>query len=73
MREDCDRTGPVAIVCVRVSYFADLRAKTTAAAGPPPLGLHALMGSSRQEKIANMIENISQGRIAPVELIARKR
>lgn len=56
-----------------LDYFAGLRAKTTAAGGPPPLGLHVLMGSTRQEKIANMIENISQGRIAPVELIARKR
>jgi ubiquinone/menaquinone biosynthesis C-methylase UbiE len=40
--------------------------------GPPPLGLHILMGAARGEKIKNMIENISAGRIAPVELIAEK-
>jgi ubiquinone/menaquinone biosynthesis C-methylase UbiE len=55
-----------------LQFFADLRAKTAAAGGPPPLGLHVLMGKSTPEKVRNMIENISGGRIAPVELIARK-
>jgi hypothetical protein len=49
-----------------------LRAKAAAAGGPPPLGLHILMGASTPDKIGNMIENISAGRIAPVELMARK-
>ena len=55
-----------------LGFFADLRAKTAAAGGPPPLGLHVLMGKSTPEKVQNMIDNISKGRIAPVELIARK-
>jgi ubiquinone/menaquinone biosynthesis C-methylase UbiE len=55
-----------------LQFFADLRAKTAAAGGPPPLGLHVLMGKSTPEKVQNMIANISAGRIAPVELIARK-
>ena len=55
-----------------LSFFAALRAKTAAAGGPPPLGLHLLMGKTTPEKVQNMIENISAGRIAPVELIARK-
>ena len=55
-----------------LAFFADLRAKTAAAGGPPPLGLHVLMGKSTPEKVQNMIDNISNGRIAPVELIARK-
>lgn len=55
-----------------LAFFADLRAKTAAAGGPPPLGLHILMGMSTPEKVQNMIDNISKGRIAPVELIARK-
>lgn len=55
-----------------LTFFADLRAKTAAAGGPPPLGLHVLMGKSTPEKLQNMIGNISEGRIAPVELIARK-
>jgi SAM-dependent methyltransferase len=56
-----------------LAFFADLRAKTAAAGGPPPLGLHVLMGKNTPEKVQNMIDNISTGRIAPVELIARKR
>jgi SAM-dependent methyltransferase len=55
-----------------LAFFEDLRAKTAAAGGPPPLGLHVLMGNSTPVKVQNMIDNISNGRIAPVELIARK-
>jgi len=55
-----------------LAFFADLRAKATAAGGPPPLGLHLLMGKSTPEKVQNMIDNISKGRIAPVEVVARK-
>jgi ubiquinone/menaquinone biosynthesis C-methylase UbiE len=55
-----------------LAFFADLRAKTAATSGPPPLGLHILMGKSTPEKVQNMIDNISKGRIAPVELVARK-
>jgi len=55
-----------------LAFFADLRAKTAAAGGPPPLGLHVLMGKSTPGKVQNMIDNITSGRIAPVELIARK-
>jgi len=55
-----------------LAYFAEQRAQAVAAGGPPPLGLHLLMGKTRPEIVANMIDNISKGRIAPVELIARK-
>jgi ubiquinone/menaquinone biosynthesis C-methylase UbiE len=55
-----------------LAFFAEFRAKTAAAGGPPPLGLHLLMGKSTPEKVQNMIDNISNDRIAPVELIARK-
>jgi ubiquinone/menaquinone biosynthesis C-methylase UbiE len=55
-----------------LTFFAELRAKTSAAGGPPPLGLHVLMGKSTPDKVQNMIDNISKGRIAPVELIVRK-
>ena len=55
-----------------VSFFDQLRAKTMAAGGPPPLGLHVLMGRNAPDKIQNMIQNIAAGRIGPVELIARK-
>lgn len=55
-----------------LAFFEELRART-AASGPPPLGLQVLMGASAAQKIQNMIANISAGRIAPVEVIARKQ
>jgi SAM-dependent methyltransferase len=54
-----------------LAFFAELRAKIAAAGGPPPLGLHVLMGKSTPEKVQNMIDAISNGSIAPIELIAR--
>ena len=39
---------------------------------PPPQGLHVQMGASGAEKIGNLVENVAAGRIAPVEIIARK-
>ena len=55
-----------------MAFFDQLRAKTMAAGGPPPLGLHVLMGRNAPDKIQNMIQNIAKGRITPVEMIARK-
>jgi SAM-dependent methyltransferase len=55
-----------------LAFFADFRAKSAAAGGPPPLGLHVLMGKSTPQKVQNMLDNIAKGLIAPVELIARK-
>jgi hypothetical protein len=44
----------------------------TEAGGPPPLGLHLVMGADSRLKIGNMMANIELGVIAPVELIARR-
>jgi ubiquinone/menaquinone biosynthesis C-methylase UbiE len=55
-----------------LAFFDQLRARTAAVGGPPPLGLHILMGRNTPDKVQNMIQNISNGRIAPVELVARK-
>jgi SAM-dependent methyltransferase len=55
-----------------LEFFERLRADAAEAQGPPPLGLHILMGQNASLKVRNMIENISQGRVAPVEVIARK-
>jgi hypothetical protein len=55
-----------------LDFFAKLSAKAASADGPPPLGLHVLMGATRAEKIKKIVENIVAGRIAPVELIASK-
>ena len=40
--------------------------------GPPPLGLNILMGESAPVKFRNMMENVEQGRIAVVQMLARR-
>ena len=55
-----------------LDFFAQIKKKVSDAGGPPPLGLHILMGETAPVKIKNMIENISRGLLAPVELIAVK-
>jgi hypothetical protein len=42
-----------------------------AQSGPPPLGLHILMGSTAAQKVANMIDNLESGLIAPTEIVCR--
>jgi hypothetical protein len=44
-----------------------------AESGPPPLGVHILMGQDAPTKVANMISNLEQGLIAPVEIICGVR
>jgi ubiquinone/menaquinone biosynthesis C-methylase UbiE len=56
---------------VALDYFARQRAQ--AATGSTALGVHALMGPLRPQMVRNMSESISAGRIAPVEVIARRR
>lgn len=55
-----------------LEFFGRLKQESAGADGPPPLGLHILMGTGASTKYQNMIENISKGRVAPVELIACK-
>jgi SAM-dependent methyltransferase len=55
-----------------LTFFEQMRARMAAAGGPPPLGLHIVMGSSAAVKIQNMVQGIAAGRIAPLEFIARK-
>lgn len=55
-----------------LEFFKQQRAKTEANGGPPPLGLHTLMQESTAKKIKNMVDNIKNDLIAPVEIIAYK-
>lgn len=55
-----------------VEFFRTLRARMAGAGGPPPLGLHLVMGPDAPTKVANMMSSIERGIIAPVELIARR-
>ncbi|OWU69525.1 class I SAM-dependent methyltransferase [Marinibacterium profundimaris] len=52
-------------------FFADLAAAQSRADGPPPLGLHLVMGEDTALKVRHMIQNIERGLIAPIELHAR--
>ena len=40
--------------------------------GPPPLGLNILMGESAPVKFRNMMENVENGRIAVMQMLARR-
>jgi SAM-dependent methyltransferase len=53
-----------------LDYFARVFARIRAE-GPPPLGIHLLMGETAGEKIGTYVENVKAGRIAPVEMILR--
>jgi SAM-dependent methyltransferase len=55
-----------------LQFFEHLREANAGVGGPPPLGLHILMGEDASTRVQNMIENIAQSRVAPVELIAKK-
>jgi ubiquinone/menaquinone biosynthesis C-methylase UbiE len=54
-----------------LDFFARIRARM-AASGPPPLGLHVLMGKDAPQKIANVVTMLERGTVAPVEMIARR-
>lgn len=54
-----------------LDFFAQMQSRI-ADNGPPPLGLHILMGETAPVKIGNVVDNLAAGHIAPFELIARK-
>lgn len=54
-----------------LEFFSQLSA--AAADGPPPLGVHLVMGADAPEKLKNIRGNIEQGRIAPVQIIAGRQ
>ncbi len=49
-----------------------MKAKVAQLGGPPPLGLHLILGANAPAKLANMISAIQAGTIAPVEIICHK-
>lgn len=55
-----------------LEFFAKMKARM-AESGPPPLGLHIVMGSDAGAKMANLSGNIAKDAIAPVLLLAVKR
>jgi len=55
-----------------LDFFNALREKNLANSAPPPLGLHTLMQTTTAEKVQNMVRNIENDSIAPVEIFAQK-
>lgn len=55
-----------------LQFFQQLRERHRAAGGPPPLGIHILMGTDVARKVENMLNNIEAGVIAPVEMLAHR-
>lgn len=56
---------------IALEFFA--RSLAIQADGPPPLGVHLMMGDTGREKFANVLNNIKDGRIAPVQIIATRQ
>jgi ubiquinone/menaquinone biosynthesis C-methylase UbiE len=55
-----------------LAVFGRLRA-LVAKHGPSPVGLHLVMGANAGRKVANMIAALEAHRIAPIEMICRRR
>ncbi|WP_162789567.1 class I SAM-dependent methyltransferase [Altererythrobacter sp. ZODW24] len=53
-----------------LEFFAEQK-RRRGTDGLPAVGLHILMGSDFPTKLANMVNNISNSRIAPIELVLR--
>lgn len=53
-----------------IEFFAAALAAT--ADGPPPIGLHLILGDNARLKLTNIVTNIKNGLCGPWELIARK-
>ncbi|MEQ8898153.1 MAG: methyltransferase domain-containing protein [Roseovarius sp.] len=54
-----------------LDFFNRVFARMEKAGGPPPLGIHLLMGGTAKEKLQNYVTHISAGDIAPFEMIFR--
>lgn len=56
-----------------VAFFRQAQARVAESGGPPPLRPHLLMGPDAPQVIANVVRNLEEGLIAPIEIIGRAR
>ncbi len=63
-----DRSG-----FARAFFHRALAAAEASEGGPPPLGVHLILGASAPEMFRNVLANIEAGHIAPVQMIATRR
>jgi hypothetical protein len=52
--------------------FIDESIANMKSGGPPPLGLHLVLGQTFKEIIAGMRRNLAEGRLAPTVIYARR-
>jgi cyclopropane fatty-acyl-phospholipid synthase-like methyltransferase len=57
---------------VAITFFEGIKARL-AQGGPPPLGLHIVMGADAKLKVGNMYANVKNGTVSPVQIIAKRR
>lgn len=55
------------------AFFREAVARVAEASGPPALGIHLLMKNDVPQKVANAMNALEAGLIAPVEMICRAR
>jgi ubiquinone/menaquinone biosynthesis C-methylase UbiE len=53
-----------------IEFFKKMQARV-AESGMPPLGLHIVMGEDFRDKVKNLMTNLENGLVAPVEMICR--
>lgn len=56
-----------------IGFFRRAFARTAAAGGPPPLGLHLLTGPDTSQKFSNYAAALDARQIDPVIMVARRR
>ncbi|WP_282168510.1 methyltransferase domain-containing protein [Ruegeria atlantica] len=54
-----------------LTFFEEVFARI-AESGPPPMGIHLMMGETAPEKFQNYVTNLKAGRIRPTEMIFKK-
>jgi SAM-dependent methyltransferase len=64
LEHECDRSD------LTIRLGREMRA-TIAKQGPPPLGLHILMGATTPQRLSNMMSALENRMIAPVQFIVR--
>ena len=55
-----------------IEFFENMKRRMAETIADPALGLHVLMGDDAKTKVANVLQSIKEGSIAPVELIAQR-
>ncbi len=55
-----------------LAFLDESIAQTKKLGGPPPLGLHLVLGPTFKEIIAGVRRNLAEGRLAPTVIYTRK-